>query len=116
MTELVLVVVTIGLTVALGVSQYQNVIHEARQKTAKLNLNFIKIAQDIYLDENGFYYPKDAATNSIAAINSALDLSIIAENLIYSCSAGGGGFTCTASYGATWSCHINQSMSEATCP
>lgn len=116
MTELVLVIVTIGLTVAVGVSKYQNVIHEARQKTAKLNLNFIKTAQDIYMDENGYYFPKDAATDSIAAINSALKLSIIAENVIYSCTAGGGGFTCTARYGATWSCHINESLSEAACP
>lgn len=115
MTELTLVVITIGAMVALGVTQYQNVIKEARQKTAKLNLNFIKAAQDIYLDENGFYYPNGAAVNNIGVINANLKLGIIADGTTYSCSTGAGSYTCQASRDG-WSCKITKSLAEATCP
>jgi type II secretory pathway pseudopilin PulG len=115
MTELALVVITIGVMVAFGVPQYQNVVKETRQKTAKLNLNFIKTAQEIYFDENGFYYPKDASENSIGVINTNLKLAITADTSTYSCSAGGGDFNCQASE-TGWSCHITKSLAEATCP
>ena len=127
MTELVLVVITIGVIVALGVPQYQNVMTDARQKTAKLNLQSIKSAQDLYYDETvtlagvHSYYPGPVApTASLTNINSGLKLAITGDLLGYYCYPKPlNQYDCRAQYPASgsadWYCQITESLSEPTC-
>lgn len=121
MTELVLVVITIGVIVALGVPQYENVMRDTRQKTAKLNLNIIKSAQDLFFDENTKYYPTVAGTADINGINTNLNLAITADILGYTCAftSGGNDYDCRAQFPATgaadWYCRVTKDMSEAAC-
>lgn len=121
MTELVLVVITIGVIVALGVPQYQNVMRDTRQKTTKLSLNLIKSAQEVYFDENNqTYFPAAPGTSGISAINSNLNLSITEDVMLYSCTYDGGtDYDCQARFPKTgtleWYCQITKDMEEAQC-
>lgn len=112
MSELVLVIVIVGIMVALGVPQYDNVLRNAQQKQARLNLDFIKNAQSTYFDENNSYYPS-SGTVDLAAINTNLKLSITAHDLTYSCTAAVGDYSCQATDGA-WTCTATKSTSP-TC-
>ncbi len=121
MTELVLVVITVGVVVAFGATQYQDIMKNARQKTAKLNLNLIQSAQEFYFDKNLSYYPMAAGTADVAAINSNLKLAITADVLGYTCtfSSLGTDYDCQAKFPATgaadWYCQVTKDMPEAQC-
>lgn len=120
MTELILVVITVGVVIAFSATQYQNIMKNARQKTAKLNLNLIQSAQELYFDKNLSYYPM-AGTAGVVTINSNLKLAITADVLGYTCtfSSGGADYDCRAQFPATgaadWYCKVTKDMSEAQC-
>lgn len=120
MTELILVVITVGVIIAFSATQYQNIMKNARQKTVKLNLNLIQSAQELYFDKIHAYYPM-AGTAGIAAINSDLKLAITADVLGYTCifSSGGTDYDCRAQFPATgdadWYCKVTKDMPEAQC-
>lgn len=115
MTELVLVVITLGVVIAFGATQYQDIMKNARQKTAKLNLNLIQSAQELYFDKYLSYFPA-TGTVGVAAINSNLKLAITADVLNYTCAADSGGsdYDCRAGTGV-WYCQVKKGMSEAQC-
>ncbi len=118
LTELVLVVITVSFIMAFAIPKYQGVMTNARQKTAKLNLEMIKSAQQIYFSENNNKYYPPSGIASLSEINRYLKLSIISDGIIYTCTPldGGSGldFECTAAKSG-WSCSINKNSKEATC-
>jgi len=117
MTELILVVITVGVVIAFSATQYQNIMKNARQKTAKLNLNLIQSAQELYFDKIHSYYPM-AGTAGVAAINANLKLAITADVLDYTCtfSSFGTNYDCRATpETAAWYCQVTKDMPEAQC-
>ena len=128
LTELLTVIMIMGIIIAFGIPQYVNVIKNARQKTAKTCLGLIKDAQSTYFDDNGIYYKGTSTT--IVTINTALNLAITGDFLSYTCiaptdSSNLNGFACRATYpntgAAQWCCDVtnlttNPACSNAPCP
>jgi type II secretory pathway pseudopilin PulG len=119
--ELLFVIIIIGVVISFGIPYYQGTITAARQKTAKLCLNMIKDAQEIYYDENNLTYYTSGP--SIYQINASLNLAITADNLSYACTPPqnlSDGYKCTATFSSQWCCrvtkNINPICSTGACP
>lgn len=98
LTELLVVVIIIGLMAAFTVPNYTRSVERSHRKDAETQLKTIWSADQIYRAQNGTYWPSPASgSNDIAAINNNLGLGIISNGMTYTCnSALTDTFTCTA--------------------
>ncbi len=97
LTELLVVVIIIGVMAAFTVPNYTRSIERSHRKDAETQLKTIWSADQIYRAQNGRYWPPVSASNDIAAINSNLGLGIIPNGMTYNCnSVLTDTFTCTA--------------------
>lgn len=85
--ELIMVVVIVGMMALFAIPNYNKSVAKTYEKTAKNNLLIMFSAQKIK-KINGTNYQTCAST---AACNTALDLSIIANGIDYTCQTTGGG-------------------------
>ena len=98
LTELLVVVIIIGVMAAFTVPNYTKSVERSHQKDAETQLKTIWSADQIYRAQNGAYWPPVSESNDIAAINSNLGLGIIPNGMTYNCaSSATNTFTCTAS-------------------
>lgn len=119
--ELLVVIIIIGIIIAFGIPQYENVIRSARQKTARSCLTLIKEAQEIYRNDTGLYFPDPswpAGQGYLANINSHLHLAILGDFLLYNCDpSGSNNYNCTATYPASgpaqWCCAVTANTNSA---
>ncbi len=77
LTELLIVIIIIGILAALALPQFSKTKEHALRKEAQANLKLIAAAEKIYRMEAGAYYPVPAGPqSSITNINDYLKLSI----------------------------------------
>lgn len=77
LTELLVVIVIIGILVALALPNYGVIKEKSLDREAKASLALIQAAEKIYKLEQGWYYPRPAGAQNVAAtINSYLKLSL----------------------------------------
>jgi len=122
LTELILVVIIVGILVSFGIPKYQKVIKQAKEKDAIVNLRMIKAAQNIYRVEVGWYFPKAGGIDDPAdadKINAGLKLGLLSGDVTYSCKGGDAvSFNCTAggtSSGVAWAYSITPALDVPTC-
>jgi len=89
LTELIIVIVIIGILATLGITQYGSVKERALAREAIANLKLIASAERIYRMEYDVYYPVSTQNE----INSNLRLFVTERNWDYVVSVIGGGFT-----------------------
>ncbi len=99
LTELMIVVVIIGIIAGFAIPNFTRAVERAHRRDAVVQLTNVHAANQIFRAENGSYWPS-ADNQNLAAINAALDLSILPNGMTYECDIGGGPvgttFTCTA--------------------
>ena len=90
LTELIVVIIIIGILVTLALPQFSRTKESALGKEARANLKLIAAAEKIYRMEIGGYYPIPAASQSvISEINDHLKLSATEANWDYSVTSTG---------------------------
>jgi prepilin-type N-terminal cleavage/methylation domain-containing protein len=88
LTEIIVVVIILGIIATLGVRYYINTMEHAHQRDAIVNLTAIHSANQVYRARNGQYWPP-ASNQGVNAINTALKLNIIEDGMTYTCNTGG---------------------------
>ncbi len=117
--EIMIVVVIMGIMASLSVPVFTKTFNRARARDAILNLNAIHTTNVLYRVRNGANL---TGANNIAAINTALDLNIIANGSTYVCNTGttcvatGTGFTATATLATPLVAGSNPACAGADCP
>ena len=89
LTELMVVMVMIGIMVAMSVPSYQRAIEQSRADIAAANLRAIWAAERLYWLENGKYTPAPDPPTPDTALQSLHDLGLIDGDIV----AGMGGYT-----------------------
>ena len=96
LTELIVVVIIIGIIASFAIPNYGRTIERAHWRDAETNLLAIHAADRIYFSENGQYWPH-GLPGALADINHDLRLSIIPNGMTYSCTnVTPTDYTCTA--------------------
>ena len=90
LTELMVVIVIIGIMASFGVPIYSRAIDRAHQSDASNQLTTIWAAEQVYRAQNGRFWPFDNAAHDITEINTDLTLGIIPTGMTYSCTCTGG--------------------------
>ena len=108
LTELLTVIMIIGIMASFGVPSYSRAIDRSHQSDASNQLTTIWAAEQVYRAQNGRFWPpnnnaKNNPSNDINAINTNLGLGIIPNGMTYSCTCTGascatppGNFQCDA--------------------
>lgn len=97
LTEIIIVLVIVGILVTLAISQFGPGRERAIGKEAVANLKLIAAAEKIYRIENSFYYPYLAGTHSdVAVINTNLKLFLSEKNWDYAIGGDATGTSFTA--------------------
>jgi prepilin-type N-terminal cleavage/methylation domain-containing protein len=89
LTELMVVMVMIGIMVAMSVPSYQRAIEQSRADIAAANLRAIWAAERLFWLENGKFTPKPEPATPDTALQSLHDLGLIDGEIV----AGTGGYT-----------------------
>jgi prepilin-type N-terminal cleavage/methylation domain-containing protein len=118
LTELIIVVVVLGIMAGFAIPNYTKSIDRSYHKDGTVNLTAIYAAEQIYYNNNnGSYWPA-SGSGDVSAINSNLGLGILSNNLTYSCSGSGGAFSCTATRTTgpgTMTLSVTQASATPTC-
>lgn len=75
-TELIVVVVIVGILSALALPNFIIKKEKALDKEAKVTLALIQAAEKIYKMETGVYYPESGTASDISLINAVLRLNL----------------------------------------
>ena len=75
LTEMLVVIIIVGILAALALVNYTKSKEQTIDKEAKANLKLVQAAQKIYRMENTFYYPNTGSA-ATGAINTDLRLSL----------------------------------------
>lgn len=89
LTEMLVVIIIVGILAALALVNYTKAKEQTIDKEARANLKLVQAAQKIYRMENTFYYP-NAGTADTSGINTNLRLSMpegASRNWSYSAAA-----------------------------
>ncbi len=114
LTELIVVVVVLGIMAGFAIPNYTKSIDRSYRKDGTVNLTAIYAAEQIYYNNNnGSYWPA-SGSGDVSAINSNLGLGILSNNLTYSCSGDGSTFSCTATRGSM-TLTVTQASATPTC-
>lgn len=95
LTELIVVIIIIGILSTLALTHYRPVRERSLDKEALANLRLIEAAQRIYRMEAGFYYP-NTGTATTTDMNTNLKLALPPQNWSYQTTGGGTSTTSTA--------------------
>jgi prepilin-type N-terminal cleavage/methylation domain-containing protein len=96
LTEIIVVLIIVGILVTLAISQFGPSRERALGKEAIANLKLIAAAEKIYRIENSFYYPNSGSQTSVSIINSNLNLFLSEKNWDYRITDGTSGESFTA--------------------
>jgi len=119
-TELLIVLIVIGVLSTLGITQYGSFRERVLDKEAIATLRLLQQSQRIYRIENTAYFPRDSvAQTDIGQINSFLRLFLNEQAWDYATYSGGamGAGTSTATRvtgGRTWTLPINANTSTCS--
>jgi prepilin-type N-terminal cleavage/methylation domain-containing protein len=118
LTELVIVIVIIGVIATLAIPYFTTSQERARGKEAIINLKLMAAAEKIYRMESGNYYPLpgQGEQSVVGQINSDLKLSLTEANWDYSIN-NTNGFTARAKrlpgYGSYSNCEYSLAANDA---
>ena len=87
LTELIVVIIIIGILATLALTHYRPVRERSLDKEAQANLRLIEAAQRIYRMEAGFFYPR-TGTETTADMNRDLKLALPTQNWSYGTTSG----------------------------
>jgi len=114
LTELVIVIIILGILVAIAIPRFLRTKESAIDREAMTNLSLIYSAERIYYLRHQFYI---APGTGIAAINADLGLDLNENNFDYSVTGGGVAYTASAARSIycsrTWS--ITQAGGNPSC-
>jgi prepilin-type N-terminal cleavage/methylation domain-containing protein len=97
LVEIVITISVMATIAGFALVNYRKTVERSYLHDAINQLRTINAANRIYHSIAGKYWPPDAGTYNIAAINQNLSLGIIANGMTYSCTgATGTSFSCTA--------------------
>ena len=114
LTELLIVVIVIGIIVSLSVPSYINTREKALDKEAIMALKLIRGANKQYYVRGNVFYPIAGTVNSLPTINSNLSTDITTTNWAISITGSGAAYSATAvRSGRTWT--INQGTADPAC-
>ena len=106
LTELLIVVIVIGLIAGFAIPNYQKSVERAHRRDAETNLMAMHAANSSYRAEFGFFWPGDVGVfHLIGDINNTivlggLGMAIIENGFTYHCFGfAGGGYQCDAQRG-----------------
>ncbi len=94
--EIIVTVIIVGVIASFAIPNYSRTINQTRAQDAIIQLSAIRSANQLYFAKTGTYWPTVAGSNLVSAINSALNLNIIQNGMVYDCQGNGTTFTCTA--------------------
>jgi len=109
LTEIIVVVIIVGITAAFGIPNYSKAIQRADERNMITNLKLIRAAAEIYIDADGAFPGPGWAT--LDAVNTGLGLSIIDPKAAYECGVGGETNECRATLGG-WGVHFHDEHSS----
>jgi len=109
--ELMVVVIIVGVMALFAIPDYTKSVERAHRKDAEGNLLMIQAAQRVYAARHADTY---WGPGNLGAINSNLELNLLANGATYNCGAGGATFTCTAVRGA-WTVSITETSAAPSC-
>ena len=78
--ELMVTIVIIGIMAGFSLPQYQKAIRKSHERDAIVQLTALQAANTMYFAKNNAYLP---AAGSLAAINTGLNINIIANDMTY---------------------------------
>ena len=123
LTEIMVVVILIGIIAAFGIPNYQKAVDKAHERDAVIQLTALHAANRVYQAQVGTYL---VGTNlDIDDINSGMGINLIANELDYLYNSDGTTFTATATYrsftvGVTESAIVKDTnpycVTPGTCP
>ncbi|MFH1359586.1 MAG: type II secretion system protein [Candidatus Omnitrophota bacterium] len=113
LAELMVVVIIIGIVAAFAIPNLRRSVERAHAREAINNLIAIHAASHGFRSENGTFWPDTSASNNLIAINTNLNLNIIANQMTYACTSptnDGLTFSCTADFtgGGAWGLIVNE--------
>jgi len=81
LTEIMMVVIIIGILASIALVRYDRTLTQARERDASTQLKVIHAANVLYHSRQGYYMP--TGTGDLAAINQGMGLNILAKDLSY---------------------------------
>lgn len=119
LTELLIVVILVGVIAAFALPNYSKSLNSAHRRDAEIQLASIHSANSIYHAQSGAYLP--TGTGDLSEINSGLNLGIIANGVIYTYARGASvnEYTAKAQYASGQCIEVTESGTVAisgTCP
>lgn len=98
--EVVVVMIIVAVLASIALPRYNKTVDRSLEDSAILNLKSIHAANEVYESRSGGYYPgvENATSASLTEINANMGLSIIGNDIVYTCTGpvGGASYTCTA--------------------
>ncbi len=98
--ELIVVIILLGVMTGIAIPRYSATLEKSHVQDAIMQLTTIHAAEQIMYARTGKYWPPDLGAGglgyNLAAINTNLNLNIIANGLTYTCFGQGSWFTCIA--------------------
>lgn len=85
LTELITVVIIVGIMASFAIPNYTRSVERAHQRDATTNLISVHAANQIFRSERGEFWPTAGGWQGLTAINTDLRLAIIANGLEYQC-------------------------------
>ena len=113
LTELIIVVVVLGIMAGFAIPNYVKSIDRSYHKDGMVNLTAIYAAEQIYYNNNNSkYWPDSGTPQNVGAINTGLALGILPNNLTYACT---GNTNCVAGVGCdAYSCTATRTTAPGT--
>ena len=97
LTEMMIVVVIIGILAGIGVPNYYRSVELARSNEARVNLNAIYMGERIYFLNNNAYWPVPAATSvNVADMNTNLNIDVRSQDYSLTVQSFGATFVASA--------------------
>ena len=115
LTELMIVVVILGIMAGFAIPNYQRAIVRAHERDAVIQLTALNAANLIFYTNNNNQY--GGPFNSLQAINAGLGINIIANDMTYAYNlTAPTTYNATAQYGANFTIRVNETAVSGTNP
>ena len=108
LTELMIVIVLVGMIASFAIPNYTKAIHRAKEKDAVANLELIREAVRLYMSREGGATPPDLA--NVGAVNTTLYLNILEQGNTYDC-INANIYTCSAK-NAAWKIQFQLNLND----
>jgi len=121
--ELMIVVVIMAIIAGFGIPNFNRSREWVVEKDGAYNLGIISSAMEMFRVRNNGNYALGGTLDNVGEINTTLDLGIIEQRIVYSCTGAGAAFICTANPDEyAWNLNVrdeddgNPRCSAGTCP